>query len=84
MPPEEGSLEDPFDTGDIFVYETVGLTSAEADKRFQQFGPNELPEKIIPKWLVCAMHDMICKTDYMLSVMLSHLLLVVCVVFVYL
>lgn len=35
-----------------FVYSHNGLTSAEAEKRLAQFGRNELPEKVIPKWYI--------------------------------
>eukprot|EP00301_Raphidiophrys_heterophryoidea_P003953 c11757_g1_i2.p1 GENE.c11757_g1_i2~~c11757_g1_i2.p1 ORF type:complete len:1017 (+),score=217.80 c11757_g1_i2:176-3226(+) len=32
-----------------------GLTAEEAEKRLEEFGPNQLPEKIIPKWyLFCS------------------------------
>jgi magnesium-transporting ATPase (P-type) len=35
-----------------FVFNHVGLTSEEAAKRLIQYGRNELPESIDPKWLV--------------------------------
>jgi magnesium-transporting ATPase (P-type) len=37
---------------DPFVFNHVGLTSEEAAKRLIQYGRNELPEYIDPKWLV--------------------------------
>mmetsp|Transcript_8467 Transcript_8467/g.18971 ORF Transcript_8467/g.18971 Transcript_8467/m.18971 type:complete len:823 (+) Transcript_8467:274-2742(+) len=33
-----------------FVFNYVGLTSAEAAKRLEKYGKNELPEKVTPKW----------------------------------
>ena len=35
-----------------FQFNEKGLTSEEAAKRLAQYGPNRLPEKIDPKWLV--------------------------------
>lgn len=35
-----------------FEFNHVGLTSSEATKRIEQYGKNELPEKVTPKWLV--------------------------------
>lgn len=35
-----------------FPFNTKGLTSEEAEKRLQQYGRNELPEKRVHKWLV--------------------------------
>ena len=40
--------QDPVNVDDKFEY-SHGITSAEADKRFGIYGPNQLPEKIIPK-----------------------------------
>ena len=37
---------------DDFVFNHVGLTSAEAEERLIKYGRNELPEKIDPKWLI--------------------------------
>eukprot|EP00475_Leptophrys_vorax_P036534 TRINITY_DN618_c0_g1_i1.p1 TRINITY_DN618_c0_g1~~TRINITY_DN618_c0_g1_i1.p1 ORF type:complete len:1011 (+),score=340.86 TRINITY_DN618_c0_g1_i1:202-3033(+) len=37
---------------DDFVFNHEGLTSAEAEKRLERYGRNELPEKIIPKWYI--------------------------------
>eukprot|EP00804_Cyclotella_cryptica_P010572 CCRYP_019860-RC/>CCRYP_019860-RC protein AED:0.09 eAED:0.09 QI:721/1/1/1/1/0.77/9/1142/738 len=37
---------------DGFVYNHVGLTSAEAAKLLEEYGKNELPEKATPKWLL--------------------------------
>eukprot|EP00981_Chlorochromonas_danica_P004704 scaffold946_cov171-Ochromonas_danica.AAC.4 len=34
-----------------FIY-SFGLSSAEAEKRLIQYGRNELPEKVIPKWFI--------------------------------
>lgn len=34
-----------------FVY-SYGISSAEAEKRLKQYGRNELPEKVIPKWYI--------------------------------
>lgn len=35
-----------------FEFNEKGLPSEEAAKRLAQYGPNELPEKVDPKWLV--------------------------------
>ena len=40
--------QDPANIDDKFEY-SHGITSSEADKRFGIYGPNQLPEKIIPK-----------------------------------
>ena len=37
---------------DSFAFNEKGLTSQQAVALLQQYGPNELPEKITPKWLV--------------------------------
>ena len=37
---------------DDFVFNHIGLTSAEAEERLIKYGRNELPEKIDPKWLI--------------------------------
>jgi H+-transporting ATPase len=42
---EEGLPED-------FVLNLEGLTTEEADELFKLYGPNSLPEKITPKWLI--------------------------------
>lgn len=34
-----------------FIY-SFGLSSVEAEKRLRQYGRNELPEKVIPKWYI--------------------------------
>jgi hypothetical protein len=45
----EGDIDkDPLGGEDGFVF-SHGITTAEADKRLMLYGPNELPEKIIPK-----------------------------------
>lgn len=40
--------QDPVNIDDKFEY-SHGITSGEADKRFGIYGPNQLPEKVIPK-----------------------------------
>jgi H+-transporting ATPase len=35
-----------------FEFNEEGLSSEEAARRLEQYGPNELPEKVDPKWLV--------------------------------
>lgn len=37
---------------DDFVFNFDGLTSEEAGIRLKKYGPNQLPEKIDPKWLI--------------------------------
>lgn len=37
---------------DDFVLNLDGLTTEEAEELFKLYGPNELPEKITPKWLI--------------------------------
>jgi magnesium-transporting ATPase (P-type) len=37
---------------DAFVFNHIGLTSAEAAERLIKYGRNELPEHIDPKWLI--------------------------------
>ena len=37
---------------DDFKYNTLGLTSKEADALFLKYGPNVLPEKVVPKWFI--------------------------------
>ena len=36
---------------EVFVY-SHGLTSIEAEELLEKFGRNELPEKVVPKWLI--------------------------------
>jgi len=47
-------IEEPPITKDLeeFEFTHVGLTSAEAARRIEQYGRNELPEKVTPKWLL--------------------------------
>ena len=47
--PDEGEFEENGDDTP-FVY-SHGITQAEAEKRLIIYGRNELPEKVIPKWL---------------------------------
>ena len=44
---EKGKFEEV-----VFELNEKGLTSKEAAERLKRYGPNELPEKIDPKWLV--------------------------------
>lgn len=44
---EKGKFEEV-----VFELNEEGLTSKEAAERLKRYGPNELPEKIDPKWLV--------------------------------
>jgi len=37
---------------DDFVLNLDGLTSEEAEELFKLYGPNCLPEKVTPKWLI--------------------------------
>jgi H+-transporting ATPase len=37
---------------EAFDFNYEGLTSEEAERRLAEYGPNELPEKVDPKWLV--------------------------------
>lgn len=46
--PEREGDEVPTD----FEFNEEGLTTEEAEKRLAQFGRNELPEKMTPKWLI--------------------------------
>jgi magnesium-transporting ATPase (P-type) len=47
----EGEAEFPDDLGPFdFNYE--GLTTEEAEKRLEQYGRNELPDHVDPKWLI--------------------------------
>jgi H+-transporting ATPase len=39
------------DQSKIFVY-SHGLSSSEADELLEKYGRNELPEKVVPKWLI--------------------------------
>ena len=48
----EGKDDDTVLDDDGFEYSTEGLTSEEAEKRLKQYGLNELPEKVDPKWLI--------------------------------
>jgi H+-transporting ATPase len=45
-------LEQNLKKEEVFELNEKGLTSEEAAKRLKKYGPNELPEKIDPKWLV--------------------------------
>eukprot|EP00970_Alexandrium_tamarense_P007266 scaffold1308_cov189-Alexandrium_tamarense.AAC.4 len=49
-----GSIEqhEGLEPPDDFVYNHVGLTSVQAAALLKEYGPNELPEKIEPKWLI--------------------------------
>lgn len=50
-----GELDDRRDMderGEAFVLNTVGLTSAQAAELLHEFGPNTLPEKVVPKWKI--------------------------------
>lgn len=49
---EEGEFHDPRAVHDEFRTETVGLTSARAAELLALHGHNELPEKVVPKWLI--------------------------------
>jgi len=48
--PDESELEE--DRGDANFVESKGLTSQEAAKLLEQWGRNELPEKVVPKWYI--------------------------------
>lgn len=45
-------LEQNLKKEEVFELNGKGLTSEEAAKRLKKYGPNELPEKVDPKWLV--------------------------------
>jgi H+-transporting ATPase len=47
----EEEAEGPPEAGD-FEFNHAGLTEVEAAARLLQYGPNELPEKVDPKWLI--------------------------------
>jgi magnesium-transporting ATPase (P-type) len=44
--------KDPVNIEEDFKYNLVGLTSEEGAKRLTIYGPNQLPEKTIPKWYI--------------------------------
>jgi Cation transporter/ATPase, N-terminus len=44
--------EDGVKVPDDFVFNHVGLTTAEAEAALEKYGKNELPEKVDPKWLI--------------------------------
>merc|ERR1719484_27650 len=50
--PDEGGEAGPDDNSKPFVYNTKGLTSAEAARLLEVHGPNALPEKKVPKWKI--------------------------------
>jgi len=50
--PDEGGEAGPDDNSKEFVFNTKGLTSAEAARLLEVHGPNALPEKKIPKWKI--------------------------------
>merc|ERR1719261_1588135 len=50
--PDEAGEDGPADDSKPFVYNTKGLTSAEAKKLLEIHGLNQLPEKKVPKWKI--------------------------------
>ncbi len=49
---DEGSEHGDDGPADGFEYSLEGLTTEEADRRLHVFGPNRLPETIIPPWKI--------------------------------
>merc|ERR1719172_426745 len=50
--PDEAGEDGPADDSKPFVYNTKGLTSDEAKRLLEKHGPNQLPEKKVPKWKI--------------------------------
>merc|ERR1719191_2348652 len=50
--PDEAGEDGPADDSKPFEYNHTGLTSEEAQRRLEKYGPNALPEKKVPKWKI--------------------------------
>ena len=50
--PDEAGEDGPADDSKPFVYNRKGLTSEEAKRLLEKHGPNQLPEKKVPKWKI--------------------------------
>jgi H+-transporting ATPase len=49
---DEAGEDGPADDSKPFVYNRKGLTSEEAKRLLEKHGPNQLPEKKVPKWKI--------------------------------